>query len=123
MKSFVFNGKKSFQIFIALFFVFALVTIPFSSVFAQIPFGGPIITYQPICQIPPGILLTIGPPTPMILFYTWGASISFMVSPPAHPGQLLLGMAGGWVPCIVELSGVPVVVGGGLMILFHGSSV
>ena len=97
--------------------------VPSSFVSAQIPFGGQIMTYLPICEIPFGVLLTVGPPLPMTLFYMPGVSFSFLVIPPAHVGQLLLGMASGWVPCTVVIDGVPVVVGGGMLILFHGSSV
>lgn len=98
---------------------------------AQIPFGGPITLYNPICQTPPATWLVVGPPTPMNLMYVAG-TFSYPFGPPAHPGQYLLGIAGaGFVPCIIwvpcpcppAVCLCPIVIGGGSPILFHGSSV
>jgi hypothetical protein len=85
--------KKFLQviIFILLLFFFFSLTTPHSEtkVIAH-PFGGRIIGYIPTCnggtstliflQIPPAVL----PPT---VLYVWGASQSFLMGPPTHPGQ------------------------------------
>ncbi len=71
--------------------------------------------------------MVLGPPMPglPVMWLPW--SIPFSAGPPTHPGQELLGKVGlAWVPCIIlvptPFGPVPVVVGGGLPILFSGSS-
>lgn len=91
---------------------------------AQVNFGGPITLFEPICQVPPATEITVGPPSAMPLMYI--AGMTYANGPPSHPGQELLGKAVGWMPCIILVPcffGVcPVVVGGGFIILFTGSS-
>ena len=90
-----------------------------------LPFGGPIVNIFPGCVSPPGMGITIGPPTPMSLFYQPKASFSFAFGPPVSPGQFLLGNAASFVPCLIPCpAGVcpypPIP--GGLFIIMHGSS-
>lgn len=112
--------------------LFSSVFSPFA-VHAQIPFGGPITGYYPVCQSGPGQIIgtgiQLGPPIPIALMYMFGASQSFLFGPPRGPGQFLLGMAGGfapcmiWVPCGFTICPVPNPSHpGGTIILFHGSS-
>lgn len=98
---------------------------------AQIPitgdFGGPILLAQPVCVAPAGILINVGLPTPGQFMYLAGGSFSYDAGPPRNPGQQLLGKSGPVVvPCLVPCpspTGVcPHPQGGGLPILFHGSS-
>lgn len=117
--------KKLMQAMV-LMCIFGMALLPIT-VTAQVPFGGPITFFNPICQTPPAIWLVVGPPTPMNLMYVAG-SFSYPQGPPAHTGQYLLGNAGaGFVPCIIWVpcgpSLCPITIGGGLPILFHGSSV
>jgi hypothetical protein len=85
--------KKFLQviIFILLLFFFFSLTAPYSETkIATHPFGGRITGYIPTCnggssaliflQIP----LTALPPT---VLYVEGASQSFLMGPPTHPGQ------------------------------------
>jgi hypothetical protein len=49
-------------------------------------------------------------------------TVSFIAGPPSHGGQGLLGMFGGYIPCIIWPGPLPVIIGGGPFIIFHGSS-
>lgn len=111
--------KKWFKFCIFLFAVVSLVAMPFS-VSAQMPFGGPIVWYFPACH--QGTWLMTGPPVPMSLMYTYG-SISFANGRPSHYGQFLLGMAGGFMVCTITCAVGTCPIGGGMIILYHGSSV
>lgn len=107
----------------------ALLFFPISSVQAQIPFGGAIIIDYPVCVSPPGIVFELGPPTPGAFMYVTGSMV-FPYGPPSHPGQWLLGTAGGFMtclipsmcgpsPCLIPFPALP----GGELLLMHGSSV
>lgn len=85
---------------------------------AQVPFGGA-ITSVFFCIGAEWI--TIGPPTPMSLMYAPG-SLSYAYGPPSHIGQWLLGLATAPLVCFEPCPVGACPVGGGLFILFHGSS-
>lgn len=89
--------------------------------FAQIPFGGAIVSIVP-CPASASLWTIIGPPTPMSLMYT-PVSRSFAYGPPVHPGQWLLGLATAPAPCLIPTPVGPIPIGFGFTILFHGSSV
>lgn len=105
--------------------IFMVVIFSPQLTYAQFHFGGPITLYNPICETPPGVWLMVGPPRPMSLFYMGGMFYSH--GPPSHPGQWLLGMAAGWVPCIIWVpcgfAMCPIVIGGGSLIIYSGSSI
>lgn len=104
-----------FSLWIFLFFLsLAILFFPLS-VHAQLPFGGPII-WVTTCN--KGFWVLLGPPVAGQYFVNYGAS-TYLNGPPTHPGQFLLGMATGYQPCVIG----PYTIGGGLMILYHGSSV
>jgi hypothetical protein len=102
-------------IFVAIFFVLVIFASMPISAFAQVPFGGPITSIIPCDE---GLELYLGPPTPGSFMYS-GGSVSFAYGPPTHVGQFLLGVASGFLLCTV--GGTPI--GGGLLILYHGSSI
>jgi len=83
------------------------------------PFGGPITWYFPGCN--QGSLLYVGPPVGGQFMYT-GSSKSFLFGPPTHVGQYLLGMSAGYLVCTVPCKIGACPIGGGELILFHGSS-
>lgn len=96
-----------------------------------IDFGGRIALYQPVCFspltgfTPSAVLINIAIPKPTQIMYMTGASISQSFGPPTHPGQILLGKpAPAIVPCLIPcpLGLCPHPQGGGLPILYHGSS-
>lgn len=90
---------------------------------AQLPFGGKIATFAPVCVAPPATLLSIGPPTPMFLMYQPGITISKLFGPPTHPGQWLTGNYGvGAIPCMVPCGPILCPIGAGAPIIIHGSS-
>lgn len=110
----------------------ALLFFPISSVQAQIPFGGAILSYYPVCVDPPGAsVFTLGAPTPGAYMYIPGSMI-FSFGPPTHPSQWLLGTGGGFMTCLVPIPPPcppgPCVMPfpllpGGMLLLMHGSSV
>ncbi|TSC58559.1 MAG: hypothetical protein Greene041679_92 [Parcubacteria group bacterium Greene0416_79] len=105
---------------LALLAVLALIlAVPFYAD-AQVPFGGYITVVTPICQTPPAVWLktTAGP-----FMYTSG-TVSFIAGPPRHPGQGLLGLFSGYIPCIIWgcCPPFPIKIGGGPLIILHGSS-
>ncbi len=77
-------------------FIFAL--LPTSSAYAQIPFGGYVTFVNPICQIPPGLLVYQTPAGgPAILFYMYGTPFGV----PPTPGLGMLGIAlASPIPCM-----------------------
>ena len=89
---------------------------------AQVMFGSYIVFITPVCETPPGswIKSTAGP-----LMYVTG-SVSRLAGPPKNITQGLLGLWGGYLPCIIWVpcfSGTcPIKIGGGPFIIFHGSS-
>ena len=89
-------------------------------------FGGKILTITPpgaVCAAPPASLITIAGVKSFPLMYMTPGSLSYSFGPPVAPGQSIVGRAGITpVPCVTPTI-PPVVVGGGLPILFHGSSV
>ncbi len=88
-------------------------------------FGGRILLAQPVCVSPVGSLVNIGLPKGGQFMYLAGGSYSYSAGPPRTPGQQMLGKTGpAVVPCMIPCpAGVcPHPQGGGLPILFHGSS-
>lgn len=106
---------------IVLCFVVAVILFAPLVANAQVPFGSFITFLTPVCQTPPAIWIKA---TGVPLMYTAG-SLSFLFGPPRNPGQPLLGMFSGYIPCIIWVPcgfGVcPVKIGGGPFIIFHGS--
>lgn len=97
--------------------------VPTGAAFAQVPFGGPIISMRP-CYYPwGGWQITLGPPTPGTYLYQWGLSRSFLFGPPIHPGQYLLGVSTGVASCASYYDDGWRGWRSGGLILFHGSSV
>ncbi len=109
---------KVFYILLLIFIVTAYF-VP-QQAHAQIPFGGMITFLFPACF--EGFWIILGPPTAGSYMYSYG-SYSYAYGPPSHPGQWLLGKAAGFLTCTVQCGPSPCVIGGGLLILFHGSSV
>lgn len=96
-----------------------------ASSLSSLPFGGKIILIQPVCVSPTAVLINIAVPKPIQLMYIPGVSFSYSYGPPKLPGQSLLGRAGLTpVPCLIPCPAglCPHPQGGGLPILFHGSS-
>ena len=66
--------------------------------------GGRITYYNPICRVPSAVnFSTISPGigTGMWMF-VWGASFSYAYTPPAHPGQPILGLGTPtYSPCLI----------------------
>ncbi len=79
------------------------------------PFGGRIIAVTPCIN---GLMVILGPPTPMRLMYPIGA-VSFPYGPPRTPGQWILGKA---VPGGVCTLGIFIHIPTAGTILFQGSS-
>ena len=79
------------------------------------PFGGRILVYIPCINGAAYIIL--GPPSPGPYVYQLGVSRSYMMGPPSHIGQFLLGMA---APGGVCTHGADVEYGS--LILYTGSS-
>ena len=124
-------GRKYLLICTLCISALSILALPATSS-AQIPFGGVITTYFPACVAPTGAAMIIQQPlptggfVPIPLMYLPGASVSFADGPPTHPGQWLLGMGAAFAPCLIPCPlglcfypGQP----GGMVILFHGSSV
>lgn len=110
--------NKTIGRFIAgLLFSVGFLGIP-TSVSAQVSFGGYITFFNPICETPPGAFMTT---TAIPLMYVPG-TISFLAGPPRGTGQALLGIFGGYLPCIIWPGPTPVKIGGGPYIILHGSS-
>jgi len=112
-----------------------VIAMPFTVQAQAVPFGGPITIFSPVCQnyapgAVMGIGLQIGTPSFTPAIYVTGVSRSYASGPPSHPGQFLLGMLGGAMPCLIWVPCGPTVcpapnptLPGGLMILYHGSSI
>lgn len=111
------NLKKILIVF-AVILLFGYIFFPARFTDAQVPFGGA-ITSVFFCIGAEWI--TIGPPTPMSLMYAPG-SLSYAYGPPSHIGQWLLGLATAPLVCFEPCPVGACPVGGGLFILFHGSS-
>jgi len=116
---------KRFGLLTVIFMIAAFSLFPGFAV-AQFPFGGPITWYFPACEVPPATWIILGPPTFSSLMYM--GALSYSYGPPSHWGQQLLGMSTAWMPCIILVpcppspAPCPVIIGGGMLILFHGSS-
>ncbi len=114
--------KHTLPTYLYSFFIIIAVTaalfIP-TKTHAQIPFGGPITFLYPACF--EGSWIILGPPTPGSYMSSY-ATRSFSHGRASHVGQYLLGNAGGYLTCTVQCGLVPCVIGGGLLILYHGSS-
>jgi hypothetical protein len=87
---------------------------------AQLAFGGMILFIYYGCY--EGNWIILGPPTPGSYMYTYG-TLSYDYGPPSHIGQWLKGLYSGYLTCTIQCGPSPCVIGGGPIILFHGSSV
>ena len=95
------NSNRYFKyVFLCVFVTSATVSIPTDSSSLFLPFGGRVATYLPVCVAPPGVAIrTVPRPIPIMYM---GGSFSFLMGPPTHPGQSLLGMLFTFpVPCLV----------------------
>jgi hypothetical protein len=106
------------------FFMLIFLAAPFSFCLAAttpttLPFGG-MISYEYVCNT--GLLLYVLQPTakiPIPYMWYWG-ELPFLTHVPPHPGQELLGMSSATaVPCVLGYY----VIGYGLPIIYHGSSI
>lgn len=84
-----------------------------------IPFGGPVLALTPCLN---GILVALGPPTPMLIMYPWGA-LSHLYGPPRNPGQWILGQAVPGGACVLVGFIFNIVIPAQATIIEHGSSV
>jgi hypothetical protein len=87
---------------------------------AQLAFGGMIVFMYYGCY--EGNWIILGTPTPGSYMYTYG-TLSYENGPPSHIGQWLLGMSAGFLTCTIQCGPSPCVIGGGPLILYHGSSI
>ncbi len=113
--------------------VMALLLLPFSSVNAQVPFGGFItLTYTGMCtaSAPTAIpFILAGVPSGPFM-YIPGAGITYPYGPPTHPGQAILGFAVGFYPCLfwsycgLSLCPIPFpAFPGGMLVVMSGTSI
>lgn len=117
------SNKYSSHTLIVLCSLIIAAVFPLQS-YAQIPFGGQIVSNLPLCPatMPGSFMVTVGPPRGGIFMYLPGATFSYTYGPPLHPGQWLLGMAGPIVPCLIFVPWGVQWIGQGSFIMFHGSS-
>lgn len=112
------QGMKITLVILLISTAFALSFLPMERSYAQ-PFGGAITFLFPSCI--EGIWLKLGPPTPGDYMYGAG-SYSYLFGPPSHLGQWLLGLSGGFLTCSIPCHSGICVIGGGRLIIYHGSS-